>query len=73
MAKNLALMCGFLVLAALIVPIASSPCFASEESHSSSGASGFPPDLQDYHDADQSLPARLAGRIEATRSISSAR
>ena len=65
MAKNLALICGFLVLGALIVPVASSPCFASETSHSNSEASDFPPDLQVYDDADQSLLARLAGRIEA--------
>ena len=65
MAKNFALMCGFLVIAALLAPVSSSPCFASEESHSSSEATDFPPDLQEYHDAGQSLPARLAGRIEA--------
>ena len=65
MAKNLAWLTGFLVLAALLAPIASTPCFASEESHSSSGATDFPTDLQSYHDADQSILARLAGRIEA--------
>jgi hypothetical protein len=65
MAKNLAWLTGLLVLAALLAPIASTPCFASEESHSSSEATDFPPDLQVYDDAGQSLPARLAGRIEA--------
>ena len=65
MGKNLALMCGFLVVAALLAPTASPPCFASETSHSSSEVTDFPPDLQGYHDADQSLGARLAGRIEA--------
>jgi hypothetical protein len=65
MAKNLAWFCGLLVLAVLLAPIASQPCFASEESHSNSEATGFPPDLQGYDDADQSLLTRLAGRIEA--------
>ena len=65
MAKNLALICGFVVLGALFAPVASSPCFASGESHSSSEATDFPPDLQVYDDAGQSLLARLAGRIEA--------
>ena len=65
MAKKFAWLSALLVLVALLAPMASTPCFASEESHSSSEASGFPPDLQGYHDADQSLLARLAGRIEA--------
>ena len=55
MAKNFALMCGFLVIAALLAPVSSSPCFASEESHSSSEGADFPPDLQEYHDAGQSI------------------
>ena len=66
MSKNLALICGFLVLAALLASIASPPCFASEAAHSSSEATGFPPDLQGYDDADQSILARLAGRIDAS-------
>jgi hypothetical protein len=65
MGKNLALICGCLMLGALIMPAASSSCFAAEGSHSSSEAADFPPGLQVYDDADQSLPARLASRIEA--------
>ncbi len=65
MGKKFALLCGFLVLGAVIAPVASPPCFASEAAHSSSEATDFPPDLQGYDDADQSLPARLAGRIGA--------
>jgi hypothetical protein len=65
MAKNLVWLSGLLVLAAVLAPIASTPCFASEESHSSSEATDFPRDLQSYDDAGQSILARLAGRIEA--------
>ena len=65
MAKKFAWLSALLVLAAVVAPMASTPCFASEESHSSSEATGFPPDLQSYDDAGQSILARLAGRIEA--------
>ncbi len=65
MAKNLARFCGFLVLVALLAPIASPPCFASEPALSSSEAPVFPPELQSYDDSGQSILTRLAGRIEA--------
>ncbi len=54
MAKKIALICGFLVLGILIVPVASPPGFASEASPSSSEATGLPADLQVQGDADQS-------------------
>ena len=66
MAKNFALICGFLVLAALLAPIASPPCFASGTAHPSSEAASFPPALQDYDDAGQSILARLGGRIHSS-------
>jgi hypothetical protein len=65
MGRKLALLCGLVVLGALMVTVASPSCFASETAHEDAEASGFPPDLQDYLDADQSLTARLAGRIKA--------
>ena len=66
MGKNRALFCGLIVLAALLAPIASPPCFATETAHASAEAAGFPQDLQEYDDAGQSIMARLAGRIEAS-------
>ncbi len=54
MAKKIAFFCVFLLLGALIVPVASPPCFASEASYWGSEAEGFPADLQSHDDAAQS-------------------
>jgi hypothetical protein len=65
MGRNLALFFGLLAIAALIAAAASSNCFASGAAHSGPEATGFPPDLQDYDDAGQSILGRLTGRIGA--------
>jgi hypothetical protein len=51
------------VLASVLFVLLAAPCFASAFD-SSSGESDFPPDLQSYNDAGQSIFARLQHRVE---------
>jgi hypothetical protein len=66
MRNNAALLFGVVLITVVLGSATPTPCFASEAAHSTPADKAFPPDLQSYDDAGQSIFSRLSGRIEAS-------
>jgi hypothetical protein len=65
MGRSAASFLGVLAFLVVVGAFTADPCLASGTPHAGPGGEAFPPELQGYGDAGQSILARLKGRIAA--------